>query len=142
MANRFHNMFDLTGNVGADPTLTMDGDRAIAKVRIAVDDNYKDKKTGELVERTDWFTITVFGPRAEWLAKWIKKGGRIRAAGKIKPGSFEHKTAKDAEGKPLVIYTTEFHALDIDPLRWGGEQQGAAAPAAPAMPVGDDDIPF
>ena len=51
----------LVGNLGADPEIrhTQDG-RAIANLRVATSENWRDKATGERREKTEWHRVVIF----------------------------------------------------------------------------------
>ena len=52
----------LIGNLGADPEVKsfQNGGR-IANLRIATSENWKDKNTGDMQERTEWHRVALFG---------------------------------------------------------------------------------
>ena len=56
----------IVGNLGADPEVRYlpSGD-AVANVRVATTDRYKDKATGDYKEMTEWHRISFFGRLAE-----------------------------------------------------------------------------
>lgn len=162
----------LLGNLGADPELKVtQGGQAVLKLRLATTETYLDRnKTRQ--ERTEWHSITLWGPRGEALAKFLTKGERIFVEGRIQTSSYE----KDGEKR----YRTEVVATNIiltggkgrggsdyagdEGGGGGGARQGgyggggntnrrppAQAPAAPPQDDfgggdfgggGDDDIPF
>jgi single-strand DNA-binding protein len=96
-------------------------------------------------ERTEWHNVTVFGKRAEGLAKILDKGSRILVEGSIRTSSYD----KGGEKR----HSTEIVANDIL-LQGGGPDRGGRgdngprrAPGGPPVasddaPLGDDDLPF
>lgn len=133
----------LLGNLGADPELRMTpGGEAVLKLRLATTETYLDRnKTRQ--ERTEWHSVTVWGKRAEALAKILSKGSSIFIEGRLQTRSYE----KDGEKR----YATDIIANNIL-LTGGGKRQGedhapapkaAAKPEAPAAAdIPDDEIPF
>ena len=88
MSNTMNKVF-LLGNLGADPELkTFDGNAKL-RLRLATSATWRDKETGELKERTDWHTLTMWGKRAEALASLLSKGSRIMVEGRLETRSYE-----------------------------------------------------
>lgn len=129
--NRVH----LLGNLGADPELRMTGGgQAVLKLRLACSESYLDKG-GQRQERTEWVNVTVWGKRAEGLAKILTKGSRIFVEGSLRTSSYD----KNGEKR----YITEVNATNVL-LAGGGpgvaKKQGKQEESFPAD--ADDDIPF
>jgi single-strand DNA-binding protein len=113
------------GRLGKDPEVRFlpNGD-AVTSFSIACDDSYKDKQSGQKVERTEWVRCVAFRQTAEFLGEWLRKGARIHVCGKLKTREYEKDGVKH--------YVTEIHAEQgtqiIDwPERDGQQQQRQAA---------------
>lgn len=145
----------LIGNLGQDPEVKyMPNGNAVANVTIATSESWKDKNTGEQVDKTEWHRVVFFRRLAEIVGEYLKKGSKVYIEGKLQTRKWQDKNGADH-------WTTEVIANEMQMLdsRGGGssdfnQSQGAApsqsapqsAPsqAAPA-PVNndfDDDIPF
>ncbi len=144
----------LLGNLGADPELrSTSGGQSVLKLRLATTESYLDRNRARQ-ERTEWHSVTVWGRRAEALAKILSKGSRLFIEGGLRTSSYD-----DREGNKK--YRTEIVATNI--LLCGGrsggggagprdEFEGGAAPSsggpAPAAgsyddaDYGNDDFPF
>lgn len=72
------NRFVVMGHLGADPEVrrTTAGE-CVAIVRVATTSRYRDKKTGEYKEQTEWHRLTAFGKRAEVIAEYCGKGDKV-----------------------------------------------------------------
>jgi single-strand DNA-binding protein len=141
----------ITGNLTADPEVKyLPSGTAVAKVRVAVNNNYKDK-SGEWKEETCFVDVDVWGARAERINETCKKGSKV-----LIDGSLREDTWEDREGnKRSKIKIRAFAAEHIGEPRGTG-RPGAAAPAGAAEPTGaaaesgaesfpedtDDDLPF
>jgi single-strand DNA-binding protein len=135
----------LLGNLGADPELrvTQSG-QSVLKLRLATSASYLDKNR-DRQERVEWHSVTVWGKRAEALAKFLSKGSRLFVEGELRTSSYD---AADGGGKR---YRTEVNALNII-LAGGGQRRGGGSSRDDAneryeAPQGDDerfedDIPF
>lgn len=77
------NQFTFIGNVGKDPELKTTGNgTAYCNVSVAVNKRYKDD-SGETKTLTNWFSVTLWGKKAETLSKYIKKGATIAVNGEL-----------------------------------------------------------
>jgi single-strand DNA-binding protein len=112
----------LLGNLGQDPELKMiAGGQAVLNLRLATTETYLDKNNTRQ-ERTDWHTVTVWGKRAEALAKFLTKGSQIFVEGRIQTRSYE----KNGEKR----YATDIVANNIILTgRRGGESREAGGEA-------------
>jgi single-strand DNA-binding protein len=143
----------LIGNLGADPeTRYMPSGGAVTNLRLATSENWKDKNTGEMQERTEWHRVVLFGKLAEIAAEYVRKGSKIYVEGRLQTRKWQDKEGRDN-------YTTEIVANDMQMLdsRGGGApagtsdaggsyggSRGGSAPSQPGPDAGgwDDDVPF
>jgi single-strand DNA-binding protein len=78
------------GRLGADPELRFtQGGQAVMDLRIACTESWFDKATNQRKEHTEWITCTLWGARAEGLAKVVKKGDLICVEGSIRTTSYD-----------------------------------------------------
>jgi len=141
------NKVQIIGRVGKDPEVryATNGD-AIANFTVATSERYKDKQTGEAVEKTEWHNVSAFRRLGEIVGEYVRKGALIYIEGKIQTRKYE----KDG----VTHYATGIVASEMKML--GGkndnqQQQGQPRPQqkpAPSQSSGggfddmDDDIPF
>ena len=130
------------GRLGKDPEIryTQSG-MACASLSIACGDDYKDKNTGQKVEKTEWVSISAFGRLAEIIGEYVKKGSKVYIEGKFTTRKWQDQAGQDR-------YTTEIVASEmqmLDSRETGNAQQSpqhsntsATAPAhrgaAPSRP--------
>ena len=144
----------LVGNLGADPEVRYSaGGTAVTKIRVATSEQWKDKQTGEMQERTEWHRITAFGRLAEIMGEYLKKGSQVYIEGKLQTSTYEK------EGQ--THYSTDIICNEMQMLGGRGGQggggdfggggsnrsQGGQSSGAPQrQPASaddfDDDIPF
>jgi len=99
------NRATLLGNLGADPELRVTpGGTGVLKLRLATTTTYLDRQNVRQ-EQTDWHRITIWGKRAEALAKILRKGDRIYVEGRIVTSSYEKNGVKH--------YSTEINASNV-----------------------------
>jgi single-strand DNA-binding protein len=85
----------IIGNLGADPEMryTPNG-RPVTQFNVAVNQSTKNQQTGEWVEETDWFRVSVWGDRAERTAESLRKGNKVFVEGRFKTREFEGRDGK------------------------------------------------
>ncbi len=126
------NLVTLFGNLGADPELKMSAKGPVLKMRLATEASWKNKETNAKEKRTEWHRLTMFGSRAESLAKYLHKGSRIMITGHLETNSYEKEGQKH--------YSTE---IIVDELRFGGgPANGAYLPAPKDAGLGAAELPF
>ncbi|WP_133511039.1 single-stranded DNA-binding protein [Candidatus Thiosymbion oneisti] len=161
----------LIGNLGADPEVRyMPSGDAVANVRLATSESWKDRNTGETQERTEWHRVVFFGKLAEIVKQYVHKGSKIYVEGKLRTRKWQGQDGQDRYTTEVVVdFNGTMQMLDS---RGGGasvpfaDDPGGPAPApAPtgspptgsssgsqatddsgSQPAGkpdfDDDIPF
>ncbi len=136
----------LIGRVGADPEVRyMPNGNAVANVRLATNESYKDKTTGQMQEATEWHRVVMYGKLAEIVGQYVQKGKLIYVEGRIRTNKWQDQSGQDR-------YTTEIIANEMQLLGNNGGRdemepkstQSAPPAAAPADldKFEDDDIPF
>ncbi len=141
----------LIGNLGAEPEVRfMPSGQAVANVRLATNETWRDRETGENQERTEWHRVVFFGKLADIVKEYLHKGSQIFVEGRIQTKKWQDKDGHDR-------YTTEIIANEMQMLgargagtvpfenETPGERAAApsASPASPAVAADlDDDIPF
>ena len=134
------NKVELIGHIGADPEMRYlpDG-TATAMVNVATTSRWKDRKTNESKEKTEWHRVVFFGKLAEVVGEYLKKGAHIYVEGRLQTRSWD-----DKQG--IKRYTTEIMAgtlemLDKKPAAVDN-QPVSDAPPGDADNAGYDDIPY
>ncbi len=134
----------IIGNLGQDPeTRYMPSGSAVTNLRVATNESWKDKQTGEQKDRTEWHRVAMFGRLAEIAAEYLRKGSQVYIEGKLRTRKWQDKDGNDR-------YTTEIVADEMQMLsgRSGGgapamsDSPPASAAVQPSGDDFDDDIPF
>ena len=123
----------IIGNLGADPEMryTPNG-RPVTQFNVAVNQSTKNQQTGEWVEATDWFRVSVWGDRAGRAAENLRKGNRVFVEGRFKTREFE---GRDGQKRTSLEITADSVVNLEKRNRDEGEGQ-FAAPAAAGAPAG------
>ncbi|TXL72520.1 single-stranded DNA-binding protein [Vineibacter terrae] len=145
----------LIGHLGRDPEVhhTQAGSR-IVNMSMATSESWRNKDTGERMERTEWHRVVIFNERLTEIAeKYLRKGSKVYLEGQLA-------TRKWTDQQKVERYTTE-----VVVPRFGGalvlldrQQTGPGSPSSPddygttrasgagGAPAGrdplDDDVPF
>lgn len=118
------NRAQILGNCGKDAEVRMVGENKVATFSVATAEKYKDSKSGEWKENTEWHNIVCWRHTAELAEKYIRKGTQLYIEGKIRTRSWE----KDGEKR----YVTEIVADTIQLL--GKKEESAPTPATHQRP--------
>lgn len=140
----------LIGNIGQDPKVTyMPNGNAVANITIATSESWKDKNTGENVDKTEWHRVVAFRRLAEIMGEYLHKGSKVYIEGKLQTRKWQDKNGKDNWTTEIIC--NEMQMLDSkgsgQQAGQSGQQQSRPAQNQPAAapPVDndfDDDIPF
>ncbi|MGD8559253.1 MAG: single-stranded DNA-binding protein [Gammaproteobacteria bacterium] len=138
----------LIGNLGADPEVKyMPSGDPVTNIRLATSETWKDKSTGENVEKTEWHRVVFFKRLAEIAGEYLKKGSKVYVEGRLQTRKWQGQDGQDR-------YTTEIVANEMQmldsrggsaPMNNGGasnKQPAMASDAGSSAPDFDDDIPF
>ncbi|MDR5812299.1 MULTISPECIES: single-stranded DNA-binding protein [unclassified Caballeronia] len=120
----------LVGNLGADPeTRYLPSGDAVANIRLATTDRYKDKTSGEFKELTEWHRVAFFGRLAEIVNEYLKKGSSVYIEGRIRTRKWTDQAGQER-------YSTEIVADQMQMLGGrggaGGGDDGGYSRSAPA----------
>ena len=125
----------LVGNLGNDPEIrTFQNGGKVCNLRIATSESWKDKNTGEQVNRPEWHRVVFFNKLAEIAGQYLKKGSKVYIEGSIRTRTYD----KDGEKR----YTTEIVANEMQMLDSKGEGGNSGNNSTQTTPEFDDDIPF
>lgn len=100
----------LIGNLGSDPEVryTPNGN-AVANVSLATSTSWRDKQSGEMVDRTEWHRIAFFNRLAEIVGEYLHKGSKVYVEGSLRTRKWQDKNGQDR-------YTTEIIASEMQML--------------------------
>ena len=145
------NRVQLIGNLGRDPEVrTSQSGSKVVTLSVATSESWKDERTGERRERTEWHRVVIFAEGLGSIAeKYLAKGAKIFVEGSIRTRKWQDQSGADR-------YSTEVHLTpyngtltfldrkrdDDRPASGGdaiGREQGGAGTGRGDL---DDDIPF
>ncbi|MES2208778.1 MAG: single-stranded DNA-binding protein [Chloroflexota bacterium] len=128
----------IIGNLGRDPELryTPNG-RPVATFSVAVNQATKNQQSGEWIEATDWFRVSVWGDRAERAAENLRKGSRVFVDGRFRTREYE--TNDGRKGMSLDVSADNVMGLDKRDQEGGFTGAPGAAPGGAPSGGGFDD---
>jgi single-strand DNA-binding protein len=159
MAGGGVNKVILIGNLGADPEVRyLPSGSAVANLRLATSESWRDKTTGETQERTEWHRVALFGKLGEIAGQYLRKGSKVYIEGKLRTRKWQGQDGQDRYSTEVVVDVNgSMQMLDSRGApAGGGESDYVRSSASPASgqdprPAGgsqpiadefDDDIPF
>jgi single-strand DNA-binding protein len=109
------NVVIIVGRLGQDPEIKyFESGSVKARFSIAVDRSFSREN-----KVTDWFSIEVWGRRAEFVAEWVKKGALISVSGTMEVNRYTDQAGNTKEW-PYI------KAIDVS---FVGSKRDNAAPA-------------
>ena len=142
----------LIGNLGKDPEVryVVDGSK-IANFSVATSESWKDKKTGERKDKTEWHKVVIMNERlAEVAEKYLRKGSKVYVEGQLQTRKWTDKAGVDHYPTEILLskFRGELTLLDSKSDRESPEEQSDALVSSNAEPQSsssqdlDDSIPF
>ncbi len=126
MASRGVNKVIIIGNLGADPEIRyMPSGSAVANLRIATSESWKDQQSGQMQERTEWHRVALFGKLAEIAGEYLRKGSQVYIEGSLRTRKWQGQDGQDR-------YTTEIIGREMRML--GGRSEGSAPFSSTSAP--------
>ena len=139
MSQSGKNLAIIIGNVGNAPEIkSTHGGKTIVNLSMATSESWKDKATGEKVEKTEWHRVVFYDKLADIVAQYVGKGTKIYISGKLQ-------TRKWVDKEGIERYSTEIVANEMQILDSAGSGERVAKSEKQKnedAPMFDDDIPF
>ena len=122
----------ISGNLGRDPELRATrGGMQVLGFSVCV--NTRVKRGDSWEDKPNWVEVSIFGKRAEAVAKYLAKGTHVTIHGRLSQITWE---TKDGQKRSRL----EVIADDIDFS--GGARSDSASAAEPEQDYYDEDVPF
>jgi single-strand DNA-binding protein len=116
----------LYGNLTKDPELkALPSGSSVCNFSLATNRVYKDAQ-GVKQEAVDYHNVVVFGPSAENVAKYMKKGSALWVEGRLQTRSYE----KDGQKKYVTEVVADPYGVQFGPKSGGGAPGPASMPAS------------
>ena len=95
----------LVGNLGADPEIRrLNSGDAVANLRIATSETWRDKASGERRERTEWHNVVIFNENLVKVAEqYLKKGSTVYIEGQLQTRSWDDQSGQKKYMTEVVL---------------------------------------
>jgi single-strand DNA-binding protein len=111
----------LVGNLTRDPELrATTGGTSVCRLRIACNTSWRNRDTGEVDERPNYFDVTVFGASGEACARFLAKGRPVAVDGRL---DWHEWTTPEGERRQAVGVLAD--SVQFLSQRQGSEGEGA-----------------
>lgn len=143
----------LIGNLTVGPELRRTGDgRPIANLRLATNQRWRDKASGETRERTEYHRVVIFNEGLCKIAEqYLRKGSKVYLEGQLQTRKWEDQSGQERYSTEVVLQGFNSALTMLDGRGDGGARDsGEPSPnhyadeemrAGPANDM-DDEIPF
>ncbi len=132
MARGGVNKVILIGNLGQDPEIRyMPNGTAVANLRLATSESWRDKATGEQKELTEWHRVVLYRRLAEIAGEYLRKGAKIYIEGRLRTRKWQDQNGQER-------YTTEIQG---DLLQMLDGRSGTVIPDATRSGTSDNAPP-
>lgn len=133
----------LVGNLGRDPeTRYTQGGDAVCTFSIATSESWRDKSTGQRVEKTEWHNIVLYRKLAEIAQQYLTKGKMVYVEGRIQSRKYTGKDGLERTSFEIIGDSMQMlgsHGQQEQPTS-ETPQKAASKPAPPDDDL--DEIPF
>ena len=132
----------LVGNLGQDPDSRngTNGD-PIANLSVATSESWKDRNTGERIERTRWHRVVIFNPHLAKIAQdYLRKGAKLYLEGQLQTRKWTDQSGTDRYTTEVVLnrFRGELQMLSSPGGRLSEDSYGQPGAASSRTASGDD----
>lgn len=114
-----YNVVHLTGRVGfINEMKSLDDGKVVISLSIAstrknhwLEKKLSSSSDNNAYDETDWYTLEVWGQKAEFINKFVDKGSRVSVIGQLQIDSWKDKETLEPRMKPKII-VREFEILE------------------------------
>jgi single-strand DNA-binding protein len=98
------NKVELIGNLGADPEVkAMPSGGNVVNLRLATTRRWKDRKSGDRKEATEWHRVVCFNRTADIAAQYLKKGSQVYIEGRLQTRKWQAQDGTDRYSTEVVV---------------------------------------
>jgi len=118
------NEANIIGNLAADPDIkhTSDG-RPVCNLRVATNESWRDKATGERKERAEFHRVVIFSEGLCGIAeKYLHKGSKVFLRGQLQTRKWQDQTGADKYSTEIVLQGFNSTLVMLDGKGGGGER--------------------
>ena len=145
----------LVGRLGRDPEVrTFQNGGKVVNLRIATNESWRDKQSGERRERAEFHSVAIFSePLAKIAEQYLRKGSQVYIEGQLETRKWQDQSGADRYSTEIVLRPFHGEITLLDSKRDDGDRpmsardaqapSGYGAGGRPGAHVDEDDsIPF
>jgi single-strand DNA-binding protein len=127
----------LIGHLGADPdTRYLPDGTAVTNLRLATSEKWRDKTTGDPVERTEWHRVSIFGKPAEIASQYLLKGSKVYLEGQLRTRKYQDQSGQDRYTTEVVLSGPKATLQMLDSRAATDSDQGRVGTQGPPQATG------
>jgi len=117
----------IVGNCARDPEVRNIGhDGKVANLVVATGETWKDKKTGERKERSEFHRVSIFSKAAEHVEKYVSKGDKIYIEGQLETRKWTDQNGQDRYTTEIVVRPYKGEVTFLSPPKGGGQSRSSS----------------
>jgi len=144
------NKAQLIGNLGRDPEVrNFQNGGKVCNLSIATSERWKDKRSGEQRERTEWHNVVIFNEKLIDVAEeFLRKGAKIYVEGQIETRKWQDQSGADRYSTEIVLRPFNGTLTMLDGRKTAAASTGDDQEPYRTVPANgtdhdlDSDIPF
>ena len=143
MPGNYHYSF-VVGSVGRDPEKRQAGSSQVASFSVAVTESWNDRQSGQKREKTTWYSCSAWGPLADIVERYVKKGDNIMLTGRVSARAYTGNDGQPRASLDLRVDDMQLLGNRRDSQSGGGSSGGGGGNYDDFAPPPNDenDIPF
>jgi len=127
----------IIGRLGQDPEVKyLPSGGAVTNVSVATSEKWKDKATGQAVEKTEWHRLVFFNRLGEIAGEYLKKGSNIYIEGRLQTRKWQAQDGTDRYSTEIVVDQMQM----LDGKRDDDQQQPQSQAASPRQNTAQQDV--
>jgi len=138
----------VAGNLGGDPEMRYMADgTAVTNFSLATNRSWTDRNSGQPVQETTWFRVSVWGRQAESVNQYLSKGRQVIVEGRLRPDpatggprTFTRQDGTVGASYEMTADTVRFIGSREDAVDFASGDGADVGGAAAAQE--EDEIPF
>lgn len=131
----------LVGALGRAPEIraTQDG-KEIVNLSVATSESWKDKRTGEKKEKTEWHRVVIFNEGLTGVVKkYLSKGSKVYIEGSLQTRKWTNKNGQEQYSTEIVLQAFNGQLVMLSEKKNGDSYEHSSQANAE---LDDQDIPF
>lgn len=92
----------IVGVIGHDPETNVTEQSQVTRISVATNEKWKDSKTGEDKEETEWHSVIFFGQLSVIASQYLKKSDKVYIEGRLKTKKYINKEGVEKQATQII----------------------------------------